>query len=48
MSDQTVHVFITPTLPGCIRIGREEINLKFENDAFMFSKLFAIVASDRM
>jgi hypothetical protein len=41
--NQTIHIFMSTTLPGSIRIIKNEISVKFSSDILVFSELLAIV-----
>src|SRR3972149_5248642 len=45
---QPVHVFISASFPGGIRMSKEEIGFQFPSDPFVLGKLFAIIPGDRL
>jgi hypothetical protein len=48
LADQFFHIFIGIPFPGNVKMSKKETNLKFLSNAFMLSKLFAIVSRDGM
>ena len=48
LSNQSIHIFIGASFPSKEWVSKEKFSLQFLSDAFMFSKFFAIVRSDRV
>jgi len=48
LADQSIHIFIRPSLPGSIRMGEKEIDLQGVCNPFVIGKPLAIIRSEAL
>lgn len=48
LADENVHVLVGATFPGGVGMGKEEIRIGFQSDAFVLGELLAVVGRQRM
>ena len=48
LANETIHILVSSSLPGCVWMGKIDISTKVTSNSFMFRKLFAIIRRDGM